>query len=1062
MSKITASALELIGGTPLLKADRYADKAGVKDATILTKLEYLNPAGSVKDRIALAMIEDAEKKGQLKPGSTIIEPTSGNTGIGLAAVATAKGYRAILTLPDTMSVERRNLLKAYGAELVLTEGAKGMKGAIAKADELAKEIDGAVILGQFVNPANPAVHKATTGPEIWDQTDGKVDIFVAGVGTGGTLTGVGEYLKEQNPDVKIVAVEPATSPVLSTGTAGAHKIQGIGAGFVPDTLNTKIYDEVITIENEDAFTEGRAFAHSEGILVGISSGAALKTATILAERPENKGKTNNVDKSYVQKIQGEKSDRRSSPSLYATYDRTSGDTEYEDEKGNVTKHNTDKQVLNVIGGTQWKVAGDWLEWTTKVEKEGDYVIGIKGRQGYNRGYIANRSLYIDGEVPFKEVASLQFTYSNVWEMLCLQNDKGEAYKFHLTAGEHKIRLKITLGELGEYLSQLSESVYRMNQYYRQILVLTGTEPDEFRDYQIEKVYPDIIKAMGDESKILYRLVDEVTAYTGERGGEIAVAQTLAAQMEEFVDRPDKIPQTLSNFKENVSSLGTSINNLSATAMDIDYIVLAGDKSSIEEVNEGSFDRIVHECTLFINSFRSDSSALGNVYDSDDPDVIDVWITAGRDQSNILKNMVDQQFTPTSKEKYGKEIKVNVKLIDAAASANTVTNSAGAVNAMLPAVMSGNGPDVALCISQTEPVNYALRGATVDLTQFSDYKDVLSEYQASSYESYWLKDKSGHKGLYGLPETENYNVLFYRTDIMEELGIDATQINTWDDVIKVLPKLQKNSMSFAIPSVERKINNASNPDLANYYAQLVQRGGSLYRDDGIETTIGSTEGIQAFEFYTKLFTNYKLVKQYDFANRFRSGEMPIGVADYSTFNTLSVFAPEIKGLWNFGMVPGVKQEDGSINRSVQSWGTASMMLKGAEQRGKKEIAWDFLKWWASADTQATYARELEAVMGAAARYATANKETFKTLSWSSKESTVLDEQHKWAFGIPQVAGGYYTERHITNAIRKVMNNNEDPRETILDYVITINKELSNKREEFGLKTLEQEEKETKQK
>lgn len=291
MSKITASALELIGGTPLLKADRYADKAGVKDATILTKLEYLNPAGSVKDRIALAMIEDAEKKGQLKPGSTIIEPTSGNTGIGLAAVATAKGYRAILTLPDTMSVERRNLLKAYGAELVLTEGAKGMKGAIAKADELAKEIDGAVILGQFVNPANPAVHKATTGPEIWDQTDGKVDIFVAGVGTGGTLTGVGEYLKEQNPDVKIVAVEPATSPVLSTGTAGAHKIQGIGAGFVPDTLNTKIYDEVITIKNEDAFTEGRAFAHSEGILVGISSGAALKAATILAERPENKGKT---------------------------------------------------------------------------------------------------------------------------------------------------------------------------------------------------------------------------------------------------------------------------------------------------------------------------------------------------------------------------------------------------------------------------------------------------------------------------------------------------------------------------------------------------------------------------------------------------------------------------------------------------------------------------------------------------------------------------------------------------------------------------------------------------
>lgn len=291
MSQIKESALELIGKTPILKLNGYAKKAGVKDATILAKLEYLNPAGSVKDRIALAMIEDAEKKGLLKEGATIIEPTSGNTGIGLAAVAAAKGYRAILTLPDTMSVERRNLLKAYGAELVLTEGAKGMKGAIAKAEELSKEIDGAIILGQFVNLANPAVHKATTGPEIWEQTEGKVDIFVAGVGTGGTITGVGEYLKEKNPDVKIVAVEPAGSPVLSKRTPGAHKIQGIGAGFVPEVLNTKVYDEIIAVENDDAFAEGKAFAVSEGILVGISSGAALKAAVILADRPENKGKT---------------------------------------------------------------------------------------------------------------------------------------------------------------------------------------------------------------------------------------------------------------------------------------------------------------------------------------------------------------------------------------------------------------------------------------------------------------------------------------------------------------------------------------------------------------------------------------------------------------------------------------------------------------------------------------------------------------------------------------------------------------------------------------------------
>ncbi len=290
MARIYNQITELIGNTPLLKVRNYA-KANDLEATILVKLEYLNPAGSVKDRIAKAMIEDAEKKGLLKQGSVIIEPTSGNTGIGLAAVAASRGYRAILTMPETMSVERRNLLKAYGAEIVLTEGSKGMKGAIAKADELAREIPNSFIPGQFVNPANPAAHRATTGPEIWNDTDGKVDFFVAGVGTGGTLSGVGEYLKSKNPDVKVVAVEPVDSPVLSKGVAGPHKIQGIGAGFVPATLNTRIYDEIITVSSEDSFATGKSVARTDGVLVGISSGAALFAATQIAKRPENKGKT---------------------------------------------------------------------------------------------------------------------------------------------------------------------------------------------------------------------------------------------------------------------------------------------------------------------------------------------------------------------------------------------------------------------------------------------------------------------------------------------------------------------------------------------------------------------------------------------------------------------------------------------------------------------------------------------------------------------------------------------------------------------------------------------------
>ena len=291
MGKIYTKATQLIGHTPLLEVENYSKANGIEGVHLLAKLEYLNPAGSVKDRIALAMIEDAEKKGLLKEGSVIIEPTSGNTGIGLASVAASKGYRTILTLPETMSVERRNLLKAYGAELVLTEGSKGMSGAIAKAKELESTIPGAVILGQFDNPANPAAHQATTGPEIWEDTDGKVDIFVAGVGTGGTITGIGAYLKSQNPNVKVVAVEPADSPVLSGGKPGPHKLQGIGAGFIPSVLDTAVYDEIITVTTQEAFTTGKEIAHKEGILVGITSGAALYAAAELAKRPENKGKT---------------------------------------------------------------------------------------------------------------------------------------------------------------------------------------------------------------------------------------------------------------------------------------------------------------------------------------------------------------------------------------------------------------------------------------------------------------------------------------------------------------------------------------------------------------------------------------------------------------------------------------------------------------------------------------------------------------------------------------------------------------------------------------------------
>ena len=716
---------------------------------------------------------------------------------------------------------------------------------------------------------------------------------------------------------------------------------------------------------------------------------------------------------YSQKIQGESAVRRSSPSLYASYDRSSGETE---------PKSIGKTKLNMTGGTQWRVAGDWIEFDTEVPEDGSYVIGIKGRQGYNRGFVATRNLSIDGVTPFEEVSEIQFTYSNTWSMTVLQDEKGNAYKFPLTKGKHTIRLSVTLGDFGELLSDLSDSVGRMNDMYRKILVLTGSDPDDFRDYQIEKVFPDVIKAMELESKRLYKLVDQVIAYTGESSQQVSIAQTLANQMELFVDRPDKIPTTLSNFKENISALGTAINTLAETSLDIDYIALADSKENLPEVTENGFDKAVHECQMFFNSFFSNSSSLGSVYEAGE-NTMDVWIVAGRDQSTILKTMVDDTFTPAS------GINVNVKLIDVAT--------------LLPAVVAGTGPDVALTVAQSEPVNYALRKAALDLNQFDDIDEVLSEYYPSSYEAYKFNG-----GIYALPETQNYNVLFYRTDICEELGIEIP--DTWDDVLKILPVLQKSNMQIAVPSVERKIGNTTNPDLANYYAQLYQRDGRLYDEEGKSVTIATEAGIKAFEFYTKLFTNYKLEKQYDFVNRFRSGEMPIGIADYSNFNTLSVFAPEIKGLWKFDLIPGVARDDGTINRAVQSWGTCSMMLRSTKDPKK---AWEFMKWWASSDTQTRFGRELESVMGASARYATANIKTFDELSWGSAEAAILKEQWKEAFGLPEVAGGYYTPRHITNAVRKVINDNEDPRETLKDYAKTIQEEIDKKRSEFGLEVAE---------
>jgi len=752
-------------------------------------------------------------------------------------------------------------------------------------------------------------------------------------------------------------------------------------------------------------------------LRGINEPVAIRSLTLKApfETKDYRDFISTVDTSqfrnnrsnYRTIVQGEKAVRRSDPSLYPIYDRSSGAT----EPASVARIR-----LNMIGGEPWRVAGQWIEWEVDVPDDGMYRISIKGRQNYNRGFVSNRTVMINGEIPVQELASVPFKYNNRWVLTTLGDEEGD-YFFPMNAGINTIRIQATLGGMGEMLSTMEESVYRLNAIYRKILVLTGPEPDIYRDYRVNIVYPEVMTAMELESKILYKLVDDLTRYTGERSAQAAATLTLARQLELFVDKPDRIPRTLVNFKSNISSLGDSLLALSQSQLDIDYIVVSAADAALPKINENFFVVASHEIRSFFASFFVDYDRIGNKYKKGDGKVIEVWILAGRDQSSILKAMIDDTFTPLT------DIKVNVKLV--------------APDAVMPAVVAGTGPDMALTVPQGDPVNYAIRSAVVDISQFPGYDDVIKELHPSVIVPFTFNG-----GVYALPETQYFHVMFYRKDIFEELELEIP--DTWDDLINILPVIQKNNMNVGIPSVAT--NEQINIDFSNFLAHLFQRGGRMYNDEGSRTLLDSEIAIEAFDVYTKFFTHYKTPVVYNFVNRFRTGEMPLAFADYTNFNTLEVFAPELRGLWGFARVPGLKKQDGTIDRSVSTGTLASMIFTNSK---RPDLAWEFMKWWISADTQLRFGRELESIMGAAARYPTANYDAFKQLSWGSEQMAVLDEQRQWTVGVPEVPGGYFVSRHITNAARRILNEGQDTRETLLDYTLTINDELTKKRKEFGL-------------
>ena len=734
----------------------------------------------------------------------------------------------------------------------------------------------------------------------------------------------------------------------------------------------------------------------------------VEYADYLAAQPETSMSEEGM--TYSQVVQGEDAKLRSAPSLYPRYDRSSSKT---------VPYSVTNTILNYIGGDPWTHPGEWIEWEFSVPEDGYYNISVKARQMYQRGALSARTVYIDGEVPFKGLEAVTFSYNTKWEMRTLSDKEGNPYRFYLTKGTHKIRLEVTLGEMGPVLKRVEDSIFRLNQIYRKLLVLTGANPDRFRDYNLAKVYPEVIEAMDLESKRLYKIVDDVVATTGEKSDRAASALTLAVQLEQFVGMNERITESFGSFKDNITSLGTAMQNMSESKLDVDLILITGEKAEIPSVHENFFESFAHEVRSCVSSFFVDYNSLGNKY-GDDDDVLDVWITTGRDQSTVLKTMVDDSFTAKS------GIKVNIKLVQA--------------DAILTAVVAGNGPDVVLSVSGWFAVNYAMRNAVEDLTQFDDYEAVTEPFESEIIRPLTYNNGK-HVGVFGLPETQDFPVLFVRTDVMEELGLEIPK--TWDELIAELPTIQGNSLSVAIPFPDIAVADTSVLNTLIY-----QHGGEIYDEDAKHTLIDSKEGVEAFKMYVSFYNDYGLPTVFDFVSRFRSGEMPLGIASYATYNTLMVSAPEIRGLWTFTTIPGIRQEDGTINHTSHTAGLCCMMIKTDDEKVRNN-AWEFMKWWVSEDTQVRFGREMESILGASARYQTANKHALRRLAWSNDQLAILEDQMEHTHGFPEIAGGYSTTRHMTNAIRRVITTKEDPRETVVTYARTINEEIRIKRREFNL-------------
>ncbi len=698
-------------------------------------------------------------------------------------------------------------------------------------------------------------------------------------------------------------------------------------------------------------------------------------------------------------IEAESAQRKSSPMLYPVCDHSTPA---------ISPYSAKAIRNNAIGGENWRIAGDWIEWDIEAPEDGLYTLAFWVKQNFVRGTYSARRFFIDGEVPFAEMNEVVFAFARDYRYQVLSDETGRPYQFYLSKGAHTLRLEVTLGSIADVIREMEGCILMLNDIYRSVLMITGTEPDFNRDYQIARRIPGIEDTLLAQKALIDRHIVLLEEIAGQRSDKEAILITMSAQLQELARDIEDIPRKQKDFKTNIGALSTWVMRAKEQPLQIDRIYLAPDVAAVETPRNAFIDTVKHEASILLNSFLVDYNSIGNVTQASDQRSITVWVGAGRDQAVTIKSLIDETFT--------KETGINVNLMNVD------------MSTLLSATLAGQGPDVAMQVAADVPMNYAMRNAALDISGFPEFERVKARFNENALVPFTFEDR-----CYALPETQSFSMLFYRKDILGELGL--TPPRTWGEVKAALSVLSNNYMTFAMM-----------PSDLTFGMFLYQNGGSFYTPDAKASAIDSDTGVNAFKEYTAYYTDYRLEREFDFANRFRTGEMPLGIADISLYNTLQVFAPEIKGLWSFTTVPGTER-DGAVDNTVPSYGLGIMILKNTKD---PDAAWEFIKWWTDTEAQIQYARELEGLMGSAARYPTANLEAFSLLPWPTADYQRIMAQYENIRGVPQVPGGYFTGRHINNAFYTVvLQRTMEPREALMEYVRYINDEITYKRKEFGL-------------